>query len=113
MANANHSAPTFFQDCFVHSHESFQTRRIFPRLRFAETAPPVFHLWMKLSGRWIEEAGFEPEQRLQIEVTHQRLAITPIAEEGRDCFGKDERPDVDPATGQALRQLAAMTGNAQ
>ncbi|EPZ90637.1 hypothetical protein BURCENBC7_AP4071 [Burkholderia cenocepacia BC7] len=50
---------------------------------------------------------------MQIEVTHQRLVITPIAEEGRDCFGKDERPDVDPATGQALRQLAAMTGNAQ
>lgn len=31
----------------------------------------------------------------------------------QDCFGHDERPDVDPATGQRLRQFAAMTGNAQ
>ncbi|WP_328821141.1 SymE family type I addiction module toxin [Paraburkholderia nemoris] len=28
---------------------------------------------MKLSGRWIETAGFEPGQRVRITVEHQKL----------------------------------------
>jgi toxic protein SymE len=39
--------------------------------------PPTFP-WMKLSGRWIETAGFEPGQRVRITVEHQRLIITPL-----------------------------------
>jgi toxic protein SymE len=38
--------------------------------------PPLFP-WSKLSGRWLEEAGFLPRQRLRIEVQHERLVITP------------------------------------
>ncbi|WP_408310956.1 SymE family type I addiction module toxin [Paraburkholderia sediminicola] len=38
--------------------------------------PPLFP-WMKLSGRWIELAGFEPRSRVRITVEHQRLIITP------------------------------------
>ncbi|NPT65945.1 type I addiction module toxin, SymE family [Paraburkholderia sp. RL16-012-BIC-B] len=38
--------------------------------------PPAFP-WTKLSGRWIENAGFEPGQRVRITVEHQRLIITP------------------------------------
>jgi len=112
MADANHIAPPFFQDCFVNTQDSFQSRRIFPQLRFADKAPPVFHLWVKLSGRWIEEAGFGPEQRLQIEVAHKRLVITPIDDANCDPFDNDACPDVDPATGPQLRQFAAMTGEA-
>jgi toxic protein SymE len=32
---------------------------------------------MKLSGRWSEHAGFEPGQRVRIQVQHHRLVITP------------------------------------
>ena len=39
--------------------------------------PPTFP-WMKLSGRWIETAGFEPGQRVRITVEHQKLIITPL-----------------------------------
>jgi toxic protein SymE len=31
---------------------------------------------MKLSGRWLEQAGFDPGQRVRIEVQHGRLVIT-------------------------------------
>ncbi|MGM1349010.1 SymE family type I addiction module toxin [Serratia liquefaciens] len=37
--------------------------------------PPLYH-WMKLSGRWIEHAGFEAEQRVRITVEYGRLTIT-------------------------------------
>jgi len=39
-------------------------------------APPLVP-WFKLSGRWLEHAGFAPFQRLKIEVQHERLVITP------------------------------------
>ncbi|VWC80099.1 hypothetical protein BLA50215_01175 [Burkholderia lata] len=109
MADANHNAPLHFHDCFVPPRTSFQTRRIVPHLRLTDMAPPVLHLWMKLSGRWIEAAGFEPEQRLRIEVTHKRLVITPIEDGHCDDFGKD----VDRATGQLRRRFSVITGDAQ
>ncbi|WP_329606666.1 SymE family type I addiction module toxin [Paraburkholderia polaris] len=39
---------------------------------------PATFPWMKLSGRWIETAGFEPGQRVRITVEHQKLIITPL-----------------------------------
>jgi len=78
MADANHSAPIRFQDCFVNTETSIQSRRVVPHIRLADMAPPVMHVWMKLSGRWIEAAGFAPEQPLRIEVSHRRLVITPL-----------------------------------
>ncbi|KAG8150814.1 SymE family type I addiction module toxin [Burkholderia catarinensis] len=113
MADANHISPVRFQDCFVDTQTSIQTRRIIPHLRLTDMAPPVLHLWMKLSGRWIEAAGFEPEQRLQIEVTHKRLVITPIEEGGGDHFGNDGCPDDVRATGQQRPQFSVITGDAQ
>ncbi|MBN3769159.1 MULTISPECIES: SymE family type I addiction module toxin [Burkholderia] len=112
MADANHNAPFRFHDCFVSSQSSLQTRRIVPHLRLADMAPPVLHLWMKLSGRWIEAAGFEPEQRLRIDVTHKRLVITPIDEADGDHARKGGFPDVDQPTGQHQRQLSMVTEEA-
>ncbi|WP_322788568.1 SymE family type I addiction module toxin [Paraburkholderia oxyphila] len=34
---------------------------------------------MKLSGRWLETAGFAPRSRVRITVEHQRLIITPAS----------------------------------
>ncbi|WP_175969086.1 SymE family type I addiction module toxin [Burkholderia sp. BCC0322] len=116
MADANHSAPFIFQDCFVNTQTSSQSCRIVPHLRLTDMAPPVLHLWMKLSGRWIEAAGFEPEQRLQIEVSHQRLVITPIDAAGSDPVGKVGKngfPAVEPATERRQRQFSVITGEAQ
>ncbi len=108
MADANHNAPVRFNDCFVPPRTSFQTRRIVPHVRLADIAPSVLHLWMKLSGRWIEAAGFEPEQRLQIEVTHKRLVITPIEEAHGDAVGQD----ADRATTQPRPQFSVINGGA-
>jgi len=38
---------------------------------------PLLYPWFKVSGRWLEQAGFKPKQRLKIEVQHERLVITP------------------------------------
>ncbi|QVN20213.1 SymE family type I addiction module toxin [Burkholderia pyrrocinia] len=113
MADANHNAPALVHDCFVTPQASFRHRRTIPHLRFSDRAPPVLYLWMKLSGQWIEGAGFEPEQRLQIEVTHKRLVITPIDEIDGDPVGKDGVADVDRATRQQRRQFPVMTREAQ
>jgi toxic protein SymE len=37
--------------------------------------PPLVP-WLKLSGKWLEQAGFDPGQRVRIEVQHGRLVIT-------------------------------------
>ncbi|MFB9128285.1 SymE family type I addiction module toxin [Paraburkholderia dipogonis] len=33
---------------------------------------------MKLAGRWIETAGFEPGLRVRITFEHQKLIIAPL-----------------------------------
>lgn len=66
---------------------------------------------MKLSGRWIKAAGFEPGPPLRIEVTHGRLVITPMDETDGAPVEQDAFPDIDPATAQ--RQCPVVTGDAQ
>ncbi|WP_244109567.1 SymE family type I addiction module toxin [Burkholderia cenocepacia] len=112
MAGANHNAPTYFRDRFVSPRSSLQSSRIVPHLRLADMAPPVMHLWMKLSGRWIEAAGFDPEQHLRIEVSHQRLVITPIDDADCDHGGKAGFPDIDPATMRQQQRLSVTTEEA-
>jgi len=48
------------------------------RLPFHMRKEPATFPWMKLSGRWIQTAGFEPGQRVRITVEHQKLVITPL-----------------------------------
>ncbi|WP_244131475.1 SymE family type I addiction module toxin [Burkholderia pseudomultivorans] len=107
MADAHHNVPTLFPDRFVTIQESFRYRRHIPRVRFQDRKPPVKYPWMKLSGRWIEDAGFEPAQRVRIEVTIGRLVITPIDERDCDHFGRDGFPVVDAATGLTRRRRPA------
>ncbi|GLU32733.1 hypothetical protein Busp01_25750 [Trinickia caryophylli] len=52
--------------------ESRRWRPYAPRRR---TNPPLVP-WLKLSGRWLEHAGFKPRQRLKVEVQPGRLVIT-------------------------------------
>jgi toxic protein SymE len=44
----------------------------------AQRHEPPLVPWLKLSGKWLEQAGFDPGQRARIEVQHGRLVITPI-----------------------------------
>nr|WP_240763532.1 SymE family type I addiction module toxin [Paraburkholderia silviterrae] len=52
--------------------QSLRYRRINARAR---SEPPLCP-WIKLSGRWLELAGFEAGQRVRVEVQHGRLVIT-------------------------------------
>ena len=53
-----------------------ESRRWRPYAPHRRTNPPLVP-WLKLSGRWLEDAGFKPRQRLKVEVQHERPVITP------------------------------------
>ncbi|UTV58746.1 SymE family type I addiction module toxin [Burkholderia arboris] len=113
MADANHSATVLFPNRFVMPHAAFEHRRTIPHLRLTDMAPPERYLSMKLSGRWIEAAGFDPGQRLRIEVSHRRLVITPIDESDCDSFERERFPEPGPATANQQQPLSPTTGNAR
>ncbi|PXX38126.1 type I toxin-antitoxin system SymE family toxin [Burkholderia sp. MS455] len=109
MADANDSAPALFPDRFVTIQESYRYRTIKSILRnkHRPKKPPPLYPWIKLSGRWIETAGFEPAQRVRIEVTERRLVITPMEETYLDLKGRPEFPIVDTETGLRRRRHPA------
>ncbi len=72
MADANLNACAAHPARRVTIQQSLRYRRINARTR---TEPPLYP-WIKLSGRWLELAGFEAEQQVRIEVQHGRLVIT-------------------------------------
>jgi toxic protein SymE len=45
-------------------------------IEFFPDLPPA--PWIRLSGRWLEEAGFEISGRIRVEVERGRLVITPM-----------------------------------
>ncbi|WP_235024451.1 SymE family type I addiction module toxin [Caballeronia arvi] len=45
-------------------------------LRPNKTPPPLYP-WIRLAGRWLEQAGFEAGQQVRVEVQHGKLIITP------------------------------------
>ena len=54
-----------------------ESRRWRPYSTQRRTNHPPLVPWLKLSGRWLEHAGFKPRQRLKVEVQQERLVITP------------------------------------
>ena len=42
--------------------------------RFYSDLPPA--PWIRLSGRWLEEAGFEIHSQIRVDVEHGKLTIT-------------------------------------
>jgi len=77
MADAHHKAPPPVTERFVTIQESWRYQKPAP-LPFHMGKEPATFPWMKLSGRSIETAGFEPGQRVRITVEHQKLIITPL-----------------------------------
>jgi toxic protein SymE len=45
-------------------------------IEFYEDLPPA--PWIRLSGRWLEAAGFEIAGRIRVEVERGKLIITPV-----------------------------------
>jgi toxic protein SymE len=77
MADANLKSPHAHPERSVTIQESWRYQQITPgRIR---KEPPLYP-WMKLSGRWIEHAGFLAGQRVRIVVEHHRIIITPFPE---------------------------------
>ncbi|WP_206128343.1 SymE family type I addiction module toxin [Burkholderia sp. Ac-20379] len=79
MAESNHNAAIRYPDRTAtiwehYRHDGKNTTK--PEWLEPRTAVPM----IRLSGKWIEKAGFEPAHRVRIEVTHGRLVITPIPE---------------------------------
>ncbi|MBI0325477.1 SymE family type I addiction module toxin [Burkholderia plantarii] len=103
MAAKDHNAPHLFPNRFVTIRESFRYNRdtVSPtgRRQFELTTFPS----MRISGKWLEAAGFEPPQRVKIEVTSGRLILTPIPEEECDHLGRDGFPITDSLTGLRRR----------
>lgn len=66
--------PAYAERC-VTIQQSQRYRQWTPPTARPRKAPPLYP-WMKLSGRWLEQAGFDPGQRVRIEVQHGRLVIT-------------------------------------
>jgi toxic protein SymE len=74
MADANVTSRPALLERHVTIQHSWRHRRL--KLHGYRTHPPLYP-WFKVSGRWLEHAGFRPRQRLKIEVQHERLVITP------------------------------------
>jgi toxic protein SymE len=74
MADANVTSRPAHPERHVTIQHSWRYRRW--KLHGYRTNPPLYP-WFKVSGRWLEDAGFKPKQRLKIEVQHERLVITP------------------------------------
>lgn len=71
MVDANLELRPPVTECFVTIQRSQRSQR---NWRSRTTLP--LYPWMKLAGRWIEQASFEPGQRVRINVEHGRLTIT-------------------------------------
>ncbi|WP_250456032.1 SymE family type I addiction module toxin [Caballeronia sp. ATUFL_M2_KS44] len=78
MADANLKTRPPVTERFVTIQESRRENRStawWGKPHVKRTDPPLYP-WLKLAGRWIENAGFEAGQRVKINVEHGRLTIT-------------------------------------
>jgi toxic protein SymE len=71
MADANLKARLPVAERFVTIQQPMRYRRNWR----GPSVPPLYPC-MKLAGRWIEDAGFAPGQRVRIAVEHGQLTIT-------------------------------------
>ncbi|WP_434107949.1 SymE family type I addiction module toxin [Paraburkholderia caffeinilytica] len=79
MAEANHKAVALVTQRIltISSQRRPRPMRTFApdHVKFFPDLPPA--PWIRLSGRWLEEAGFEINGRIRVMVERRRLVITP------------------------------------
>jgi toxic protein SymE len=80
MADANHKAvaPVTQRVLTISSQRRPRPMKILApaHIEHYEDLPPA--PWIRLSGRWLEEAGFEINGRIRVEVEKGKLTITPV-----------------------------------
>ena len=74
MADANLKALNALPERHIKIQEAERER---PRSYRNRYQPPTLYPWLKLSGHWLEQAGFEAGQSVRVQVEHGRLVITP------------------------------------
>ena len=78
MADANHKAvaPVTQRILTISSQRRPRPMKIFApaHIEFYEDLPPA--PWIRLSGRWLEQAGFLPRSRVRVRVMRGCLVIT-------------------------------------
>jgi toxic protein SymE len=74
MADANLKASTAPAERHIKIQQAERERPFSYRPR--KTPAPLYP-WIKLAGRWLEQAGFEAGQSVRVQVEHGRLVITP------------------------------------
>ena len=74
MANANHKAAAGFPERSVKVQQSLRYQASCKPSHMLKR--PKLYPWIKLSGRWIEHAGFLPGQQVRVTVEHGKLTIT-------------------------------------
>ncbi|AQH02080.1 hypothetical protein A9R05_22985 [Burkholderia sp. KK1] len=74
MADVNLKASTAHTERYIKIQEAVRER---PLSLPPNYKPLPLYPWLKLAGRWLEQAGFESGQRAKVEVQHGKLVITP------------------------------------
>jgi toxic protein SymE len=74
MGNANLKASTALAERHIKIQEAARERPFSWR---PNKTPTPLYPWIKLAGRWLEQAGFEAGQHVRVQVEHGRLVITP------------------------------------
>lgn len=79
MADANHKAvaPLTQRILTISSQRRPRPMKTFApdHVKFYPDLPPA--PWIRLSGRWLEEAGFEISAKIRVVVEQGKLVITP------------------------------------
>jgi toxic protein SymE len=71
MANTDHKAVAAFPERSVKVQRSLRYQTLLHLNK-----PPQLYPWIKLSGRWIEQAGFSAGQQVRIAVEQCKLIIS-------------------------------------
>jgi toxic protein SymE len=72
MAKANHKSRLLVTERFVTIREPQR----YTERTSGNPKPATFYPWLKLAGKWMEEAGFAPHQRVRVAVEKGKLVIT-------------------------------------
>jgi toxic protein SymE len=80
MANANHKAVAQVTERILTVSAQRRPRPYPLAGPYQRRAPPdlPYAPWIRLSGRWLEQAGFQISSKIRVEIQNGKLIITPV-----------------------------------